>query len=293
MSGKQSRGWLFYIAPAMIMILAVSIFPLIYSGWLAVHNWSPTTAANPPFVGFGNFVNAFNDPRFFNGLRVTVVLLVAGLILQGALALALALLLAREDIVGRRSFMVIAFLPALINPIATGYIFRLLFSPAGGPINELLSIVMMRPVNIDWLGSTTPAIIAVLITDLWQWTPFLTVVFLGGIISLRREPYEAARLDRASAWQTFRGITMPAISSLVTIMLVIRGIEITKIFDTIFALTNGGPGGATETLSFYAYKVGFKSFLLGYGAAIAWMLLVAVILAATALFKLGGRRLNV
>ena len=277
--------WVLYLAPAMILILAISIFPLGYAGWLAVHNWSPLTAANPPFVGAGNFENAFNDPRFFNGIRVTVILLAGGLFLQGTIALGLALLLARKDIIGRRALMVIAFLPAFINPIATGYIFRLLFSPQGGPINAFLSAITQQDINIDWVGQSGPAMIAVLVTDTWQWTPFLTVVFLAGIISIRSEPYEAALLDRANPWQVFRAITFPAIVSLFVIMLVIRGIEIVKLFDIIFALTSGGPGNATETLSFYAYQVGFKTFQLSYGAAIAWVLLIAVVIAAMVLFK--------
>ena len=293
MSTNASRLWIWYLAPAMLLILAMSIFPLVYAVWLSLHNYSPLTAAAPPFVGFGNFVHAFGDPRFANGVKVTVILLVGGLLLQGSLALGLSLLLAREDIVGRRALMVIAFLPAFINPIATGYIFRLLFSPQGGPVNAFLSLAMQRPVNIDWTGSSTPALIAVLVADTWQWTPFLTVVLLASLISLRREPYEAARLDRATSWQTFRGITMPAIATLFVIMLVIRGIEIVKIFDIIFALTGGGPGTSTETLSFYAYQIGFKSFQLSYGAAIAWVLLVAVVIAATVLFKTAGRRLHV
>lgn len=290
---KQSQLWIWYLAPAMLLILAMSIFPLIYAVWLALHNFTPLTAKNPPFIGLGNFIHAFGDPRFLNGVRVTLILLVGGLLMQGLLALGMALLLAREDIIGRKALMVIAFLPAFINPIATGYVFRLLFSPQGGPINTFLSFVTQSPVNIDWPGTTTPAIIAVLVADTWQWTPFLTVVLLAGLISLRREPYEAARLDRASALQTFRAITMPAIATLFTIMLVIRGIEIVKIFDIIFALTAGGPGNATETLSFYAYQVGFKSFQLSYGAAIAWVLLVAIVIAATVLFKTAGRKLNV
>lgn len=290
---KHSQMWILYLAPAMLLILAMSIFPLFYAAWLALHNFTPLTANNPPYVGLVNFAHAFSDPRFLNGLRVTLILLVGGLALQGSLALGLALLLAREDIVGRRALMVIAFLPAFINPIATGYVFRLLFSPQGGPVNAFLSFVTQGPVNIDWTGSSTPAIISVLITDTWQWTPFLTVVLLAGLISARREPYEAARLDRASPWQTFRAITMPAIATLFVIMLVIRGIEIVKIFDIIFALTAGGPGNATETLSFYAYQVGFKSFQLSYGAAIAWILLVAVVIAATVLFKSARRTLNV
>lgn len=291
MKANKIPEWVWYLTPAMILIIAISIFPLGYAAWLATHNWSPMTAANPPFVGLGNFADALADPRFANGIRVTLILLVGGLFLQGTLALALALLLSRQDIVGRRLLMVIAFLPAFINPIATGYIFRLLFSPQGGPINALLSFLTQSDVNIDWIGQSTPALIAILVTDTWQWTPFLTVVFLAGLISLRREPYEAALLDRASAFSIFRFITLPAITSLVVIMLVIRGIEIVKLFDIIFALTAGGPGNATETLSFYAYQVGFKTFQLSYGAAISWVLLVAVVIAAMTLFKIFGRRI--
>jgi multiple sugar transport system permease protein len=291
MTTRHSYGWIPYLAPSLILILAIAIWPLGYAAWLATHDFSPLLPFDPPFVGLGMFDLAFSEPRFWNGLRVTVILLVGGLLLQGSLALGLALLLARQDIVGRRLMMVIAFLPAFINPIATGYIFRLLFSPQGGPINAFLSIITRQDVSIDWIGEPTPAIIAVLVADTWQWTPFLTVIFLAGIINLRREPYEAARLDRASAWQVLRAITMPAIAALVVVMLVIRGIEIVKIFDTIFALTAGGPGTSTETLSFYAYQVGFKSFELSYAAAISWFLLVVVVIASLILFKTGARNL--
>jgi len=275
----------------MVLILAMVIFPLIYSLWLSTHDWSPITRLDPPFDGLGNFAEALGDPRFWHGLQVTVVLLIAGLVLQTTIALVIAVILARDDIVGRNIFRALAFLPALINPIATGYIFRLLFHPSGGAVNTILSFITGRSITIDWVGSPTPALFAILAADTWQWTPFLTVVFLAALLGLPREPYEAARIDRASGWQVFRQVTFPGIAGILVIMLLIRGIEIIKLFDIIYAMTGGGPGTATETLAFYAYQVGFNAFRLGYAAAISWILLILLIVVSTLLLRTAGRRL--
>lgn len=267
------------------------VFPLFYSLWLSLHGWTILNRVNPPFVGLDNYARALADPLFWHGLLVTVIILVVALTIETLLAIAMAMLLARGDIVGRNMFRVLAFIPALINPIATGYTFHLLFHPNGGAVNALLGFVAGHPVNLDWIGSPSTALAAIIVTDIWQWTPFLTIVFLAARLGLPGEPFEAARIDRASPWLIFRRVTLPGLVPAITVMLLIRGIDIFKLFDTIYAITGGGPGTATQTLGFYTYLVGFNSFKLGYAAALSWVLNIILFILATIFLRTAGRRL--
>jgi multiple sugar transport system permease protein len=288
---QKSNTWIIFIAPTIVLILTMVVFPLFYSLWLSLHGWTILNRVNPPFVGLDNYARALTDPLFWHGLLVTVIILIVALTIETLLAIAMAMLLARNDIVGRNVFRVLAFIPALINPIATGYTFHLLFHPNGGAVNAILSWIAGRPVNLDWIGSPSTALTAIIVTDIWQWTPFLTIVFLAARLGLPREPFEAARIDRASAWQIFRRVTLPGLTPAITVMLLIRGIDIFKLFDTIYAITGGGPGTATQTLGFYTYLVGFNSFKLGYAAALSWVLNIILFILATIFLRTAGRRL--
>jgi multiple sugar transport system permease protein len=288
---QKSNTWIIFIAPTIVLILTMVVFPLFYSLWLSLHGWTILNRVNPPFVGLDNYARALADPLFWHGLLVTVIILVVALTIETLLAIAMAMLLARGDIVGRNMFRVLAFIPALINPIATGYTFHLLFHPNGGAVNALLGFVAGHPVNLDWIGSPSTALAAIIVTDIWQWTPFLTIVFLAARLGLPGEPFEAARIDRASPWLIFRRVTLPGLVPAITVMLLIRGIDIFKLFDTIYAITGGGPGTATQTLGFYTYLVGFNSFKLGYAAALSWVLNIILFILATIFLRTAGRRL--
>jgi multiple sugar transport system permease protein len=288
---QKSNTWIIFIAPTIVLILTMVVFPLFYSLWLSLHGWTILNRVNPPFVGLDNYARALADPLFWHGLLVTVIILVVALTIETLLAIAMAMLLARGDIVGRNMFRVLAFIPALINPIATGYTFHLLFHPNGGAVNALLGFAAGHPVNLDWIGSPSTALAAIIVTDIWQWTPFLTIVFLAARLGLPGEPFEAARIDRASPWLIFRRVTLPGLVPAITVMLLIRGIDIFKLFDTIYAITGGGPGTATQTLGFYTYLVGFNSFKLGYAAALSWVLNIILFILATIFLRTAGRRL--
>jgi multiple sugar transport system permease protein len=288
---QKSNTWIIFIAPTVVLILTMVVFPLFYSLWLSLHGWTILNRVTPPFVGLDNYARALADPLFWHGLLVTVIILVVALTIETLLAIAMAMLLARGDIVGRNMFRVLAFIPALINPIATGYTFHLLFHPNGGAVNALLGFAAGHPVNLDWIGSPSTALAAIIVTDIWQWTPFLTIVFLAARLGLPGEPFEAARIDRASPWLIFRRVTLPGLVPAITVMLLIRGIDIFKLFDTIYAITGGGPGTATQTLGFYTYLVGFNSFKLGYAAALSWVLNIILFILATIFLRTAGRRL--
>jgi len=288
---QRSKTWIIFMAPTVVLILAMVIFPLIYSLWLSLHGWTIMTRTNPPFVGLANYARVLTDPQFWYGLQVTVAILLIALTIETVFAVAMAMFLARSDIVGRNVLRVLAFIPALINPIATGYTFHLIFHPNGGAVNAILSWIAGTPVNIDWIGSPSTALVAIIATDVWQWTPFLTIVFLAARLGLPREPFEAARVDRASPWQVFRRVTLPGLIPVIIVMLLIRGIDIFKLFDIIYAITGGGPGTATETLGYYTYLVGFNSFELGYAAALSWVLVIILLIMATILLRTAGRRL--
>jgi multiple sugar transport system permease protein len=149
----------------------------------------------------------------------------------------------------------------------------------------MIGWVLGRPFNYTWLGNTNTAIFAVLVTEIWQWTPFMFVIFYAGLSTLDEELFNAARIDGAGAWQQITHLTLPLMRPLIYVALLIRGLDAIKTFDLIFTLTNGGPGTSTETLSFYIYKVGFQFFRLGYGAAMSFVLLLFLSILLTVLMR--------
>jgi multiple sugar transport system permease protein len=251
------------IAPRIIFLLAIGIFPLLYSARLMFFDWTITAQRGRIFVGFDNFATLSHDRLFWTALRNTAVFVVAAVTLELAFGLGLALLLNRK-FRGQGAFRVIFLLPMMAAPVAVGYIWRMLFHVSDGPVNHLLSLVGLPP--CDWLSSISTALPSIILIDVWQWTPFVFVLLLAGLQSLPREPYEAAMVAGASSWQVFKYITIPMLAPVLAIALLLRAVEAIKIFDIVFVTTAGGPGSATETITMYARTVGMQRFSLGYAS---------------------------
>ena len=270
-----------FLLPAMVTLVGITVFPLLYELRLAFSSWELTISMESEYVGLQNFSEIlFRDERFWSSMRVTPILMVFGVAVQLALGTGLALLLNRLQ-VWRTLLVSLLLIPVMIAPVVAGFQFRMIYHDQFGPLNylfELLTFGQWR--GFAWIADPKVALTAVMLTDIWQWTPFLMLIVLAGLQSISPELYEAARVDGATPWTSFWHITAPLLLPFVVIGLLIRAMDCFKLFDIIYLVTGGGPGNVTETVSFYTYLQGFKFFSLGYTAAMAFVQLVVIIVIA-------------
>ncbi len=283
---QKREASILFLVPAMVTLLGITVFPLLYELRLAFSSWELTIRTDSEFVGFQNFIDiVLNDKRFWSSMRVTAILMVGGVAIQLALGTGLAMLLNRLQ-AWRTPFVSLLLIPVMIAPVVAGFQFRMIYHDQFGPLNymfELLTFGKWR--GFAWVADPNVALTAVMITDIWQWTPFLMLIVLAGLQSISPEYYEAARVDGATPWSTFRHITVPLLLPFVIIGILIRAMDCFKLFDIIYLVTGGGPGNVTETVSFYTYLQGFKFFSLGYTAALAFVQLIAIIVIAQVFLK--------
>lgn len=279
MAGRERRdGWLL-VLPALVLIVALSIYPLVYSLWLAFHRWdlqSPGT----PLIWFDNFSAALRDDRMWSALRNTGLIVVIGITAEFFLGLALALMLV-DSAKLKRFVLPIFILPVMMVPVVVGLAWRMLWDNQYGAINYLVREIFGQETNIIWLGQTNTALVAMIVTQVWQWTPFMFIILLAGLSAVNPELYEAAVLDGATWWRTLIDITLPAIRHIVAVAILFRALDAFKIFDLVYMFTQGGPGTSTETASWYIYRLGFQFFRMGYASAISYLVLIMLTVVAT------------
>jgi ABC-type sugar transport system permease subunit len=262
------------VAPTVLVILGLSVIPMVYSGWLLVHSYNPLRPATTQFVGTGNLELLLQDPRVWQALRTTLVYVGIAVPISFVLGLAIALLF-NQGYPGVRLFRGLALIPLMVMPVAVGLTFQMLFEFRIGVFNWIVSDLLGLP-RVQWLADPTMALVSVIIMDVWQHTPFAMMVLLAGLRSMPSEPVEAARVDGATGWQVFRHITLPYLQPLILVVFLLRFIGGFKLFDEIYALTQAGPGQATETLAYYVYILGFKAFDLGYASAVSYVMLAVL-----------------
>ena len=267
-------------SPTIGVILALGIFPLLYSLVLSFQRRDLQHPNEDQFVGLSNYAAALVDPRVLSAMTNTLLLVVVGIAIQFVLGLGLALVVV-DELRGKRFIIPLLMLPVMMVPVVVALGWRLLWDSQYGPINQILSIILRRDVDILWLTQKWPALFAVLVTDVWQWTPFMFLILLAGLSSLNPELYEAAALDGAGWWEELREITLPGLAPVIAVAILFRALDAFKIFDQIFMLTQGQPGTATETISWYIYQVGYKFFNMGYAAAVSYLLLIFLTVVAT------------
>ncbi len=263
----------FFIWPALLIVLVISIFPLIYSlttSFMSLRLVPPIPAR---FVGFGNYSELLQNPRFWQVTWTTTVIAVTSVVLQYVIGFSVALALNRR-VPGEGLFRVSFLLPMLVAPVAVALIARQLLNPTMGPLNEVMTFFGFP--NLPFLTQTYWAIGAIIAVEVWQWTPFVILMLLAGLQTLPDDVYEAAALENASPWQQFTGITFPMMLPISAAVVFIRLIESYKIIDTVFVMTGGGPGISTETLTLFAYQEGFKKFNLGYTSALSFLFLIVI-----------------
>lgn len=256
------------LAPTMLVLLALSIYPLIYAVRVSLQAGAGASAR----WSLENFSRLFSDSFFLSALLHTLVYAVMALTCELLLGLGLALLM-NHEMRARSLFRAGLLVPMMLPPVVVGVVWRLALNPNFGAINGTLKSFGINTESLTWTASPRLAFLSVVAVDVWQWTPFVFLILLAGLQSIPQEPYEAARMDGSSAWQTFRFITLPLLKPAILIVLLLRTMDLLRVFDQIFILTEGGPGFATETVSLYIYRAAFRFGNFGYAAAMSFVLL--------------------
>lgn len=263
----------FFIWPAVLVVLAVSIFPLIYSLTISFMSFRLMPPLPPRFVGLNNYAALLQLPRFWTVIGTTSLIAGLAVVLQYVIGFAIALAL-HARVAGERFFRVAFLLPMFLAPVAVALVARMMFNPTMGPLNQLMGQLGFP--NLPFLTETHWALGCIIAVEVWQWTPFVTLLLLAGLKTLPDDVYEAASLENATPWQQFWSITFPMMLPISAAVVFIRLIESYKIIDTVFVMTGGGPGIGTETLTLFAYQEGFKKFNMGYTSALSFLFLMIV-----------------
>lgn len=298
-----------FLAPAVIWVLAFTVFPLGYSLYLAFYKIEQKVevkrekqpmldAAGQPvlddagqprtknvvikeqvntatFIGLDNFKRMLTDTQVHEAVRVTLTFVLIAVPLELALGFLLAVLF-NQHIFGRPILRAFMILPIFATPLAVGYTFFTIFYEVGGPLAWT---------GIPFLSNPTWALMSVIIVDVWQWTPFCFLVFLAALQGVPDELYEAARVDGANAWDMLKEVMLPLLVPTIVIVLLLRMAEALKLFDIPFALTGGGPGVATQPFSMLAFRTGLRFFDLGYASAMSYAFLAVIMIVITLFFR--------
>jgi multiple sugar transport system permease protein len=282
----RMRGWgeryvqYWLILPALLTMCTVLVYPLVYSLWISFFDWNITSVARP-FLGLRNYVEALTNASsqfiFAQNIAFTVICIA----LEFVIGMALALLLARQ-FVGRGLARTLLLLPMLTAPVLAGFNFRWIFNDRFGLANQLLIQLGLQP--YAWLADANLARAVIVLVTIWQGIPFMMLLLLAGLESLPASPFEAAIVDGASAWQRFLHIALPLLRPVIVVAVSLRVIDLFRTFDTIYIITFGGPGHATELLPFYIYRAAFSSGRFGFASALSYIVLVLTLLLLIPLF---------
>ena len=285
--GRRSRlapnYWPFVI-PALIVIAAVIVFPWVFTLWMSVNQW--TLGQDQTFAGLSNYSRLITDFRFWESLWHTALYTTLSVVAPLVLGTIAALIFDAQFPL--RGFLRGVFvMPMMATPVAIALVWTMMFHPQLGVLNYLLSLVGIGPQ--EWIYSQVTVIPSLVLVETWQWTPLIMLIVLGGLAAVPREPYESAEIDGANAWQKFRYLTLPMIAPFLMIGVIIRSIDAVKSFDIIFAMTQGGPGTASETINIYLYNTAFSYYDIGYASAMAVVFFVIVIALSMVLMMVRAR----
>ncbi|XOK10905.1 carbohydrate ABC transporter permease [Agrobacterium tumefaciens] len=261
-----------FVIPALVVILAVIVFPWVFTLWMSVHRW--TLGQEQSFIGFENYIRLASDIRFWESLWHTLIYTVLSVVAPLFLGTLAALVFDAQFPL--RGFLRGVFvMPMMATPVAIALVWTMMFHPQLGVLNYLLSLIGIGP--LEWIYNQSTVIPSLVLVETWQWTPLVMLIVLGGLAAVPREPYESAEIDGANAWQKFRYLTMPMIAPFLMIAVIIRSIDAVKSFDIIYAMTQGGPGTASETINIYLYNTAFSYYDIGYGSAMAVVFFIIIV----------------
>ena len=279
LTGSWRRGYLL-AGPALIVMIAIFLYPLGYSFVMSFFQWDLSAGSND-FLGLANYIDSFNSPDFLQSLRNQMIFSAVSLSVELVGGMAIALLI-NGKLRGLRLARTLLLIPPMIAPAVTGLNFRWLFNEQYGLIDALLRDLHLPP--IPWLSHPNWALVSVIIADVWQNTPLMVLLFLAGLQSLPQEPLEAAAVDGASAWRTFCSVILPLLRPVIVIALMLRIIDTFRTFDIVWLMTQGGPGGATTLITVQAYLLAFQSVDFGHAAAVSYIALVLSLLFLAVLY---------
>ncbi len=277
MGESQKRFALLMAAPGLVALILLVAGPLLYMFVNSLFVKTLATPVPPRFAFLKNYLELFQNVRFWNAFKNTMVIMVVGIPVQSALGLLMALLLFKK-FPGSKVVIALFLIPVMITPVVSGFEWKIILDERFGPINYLISFLGAAPKA--WLAKPVLAMISIIIMDTWQWTPFVTVVLLAGLSAIPKQVYEASSVDGSSSWETLWRITMPLLKPMFALVVLLRIIFIFKIFDPVQVLTGGGPGIATETLSVLTYIYGFKNFNVGMTSTLAVIQLIIMVIIA-------------
>jgi multiple sugar transport system permease protein len=278
------RAYWPFAAPAVVVVTAVIAFPWLFTLWMSLQEWRVGSARS--FVGFSNYARLLSDPRLVDALWHTLVYTALAVILPLLFGLVAALAFHRRFPL-RGLVRGIFILPMMATPVAIALIWTMMFHPQLGVLNYLLSLAGIPPQA--WVFDPRTVIPSLVLVETWHWTPLVMLIVLGGLAALPTEPYESALIDGATRWQTFRYLTLPMIAPFLMVAAIIRTIDALKAFDIIYAITQGGPGTASETINIYLYSVAFAYYDIGYGSAIAVVFFALIVALSLVLLHLRQR----
>jgi multiple sugar transport system permease protein len=259
-------------APAVFVMLMMGVAPLIYVIIVSFQRLSLSDEITD-FQGLLNYARLVGDTRFWQAVLHTAIITVIALPIELVLGLLLAYHFLPERPL-KRLFVALLIIPSVISPMVAGSMWRLMFDDRYGPINQIIGWVLGEHVSILWTINTAWVYPAIIVCDVWQWTPFMFIILLAALANVDQEQLDAAAIDGANRWQAFRNVTLPAIWPVMMIALLIRGLDLVRVFDIVWQLTRGGPGSFTETISIYAYIRGFQEFDTSYVGAMVVVLII-------------------
>jgi len=279
LSNDSLEYW--FAGPAIVVLLALVIVPMVWSLYTSFTSLNLIAPGNHgAFVGLENYATVLTNHRFYNDLFNTAIYVGGGVFVQFVIGFAIALIMAKytKGMLSTALFTVL-LLPMMMAPIIVGYIWRLLLQSTFGPVDYVLKTAFgMAP--IQFLSSTQLSLFSVMFADIWQWTPFLTLILYTGRIAINEDLYEAARIDGAGRWFTFRHVTLPQMKGVIAVALLLRAMDAFKFFDKMFVMTRGGPGTSSELITYLNYLRGFNDYAMGHATAMSWILVVVTVILA-------------
>jgi multiple sugar transport system permease protein len=281
---RRQRRWFkarkeayFFASPTLFLIVVFIIFPLCYSFFLTFRNYDLAVGAFHDYIGLDNYLEMLEDKRFWSSWLKTFMIIFPAITLQLLLGLGVALLLNRITR-GRALLTSLLIIPSMVSPVSAAMAWRMLLGVKYGGVNNALRQVGLVDVYFDWFANPFRAICSIVAVEVWHNTSFMMIVLLAGLQAIPQELYEVAEVDGASAWRKFWHITLPLLKFTMIVALLIRIIDLTKIFGLIFLLTFGGPGGATQTVAFSTYLSGFQDFRISYASTLSYVIVLGVFL---------------
>ena len=271
----------FFLLPGLIVLVAIIIFPLLFTIRVSFSSWD-VVKPGLDWLGGKNYGRLFVDLRFWEALTRLSMMAVGSVLIQYVLGFGLALLVWR-DVILKRFVRVLFLVPMMTTPVIMSVIWRTILHESLGPANDIVRLFGFEP--LTWLSTGGMAMVSVITVEVWQWTPFMFLLLLAGLLSLPNDPYMAAALDGAGPIRTFFSVTFPLMAPISIGAILIRLIEASKLMETVYVLTSGGPGTATETSSYYIYIRGLRDYQIGYAASLSLTYLVIMIISLTIIAK--------